>query len=118
MGAFHRSGLAGRLPSDQGWYPGRERYLRNRDRFLKQGLTADGRRKKQARSGLSLKELGQHAYYEARKQHFYACGLNASGKPFGKSRLWTGLSDAAIGHAEYMRQYRALRRDRAAKGAV
>lgn len=118
MGAFHHDGLFNRLTTDQGWYPGRERYLRNRDRFLKEGLTADGRRKKRVRSGLSLKELGRRGYYEARKRRFYSEGLNAGGKPFGRSRLWTGLSDASIGHAEYMRRWRALRRERDGAGAL
>lgn len=116
MGAFHHADLSDRLPADHGWYPGRARYYRNRERFRALGLTADGKRIKRVRSGLSRKELGQRGYYEARKRYFYSCGLNAGGKPFGKSRLWTGLYDTEIGHTEYMRQYRALRRDRAAKG--
>ena len=116
MGAFHHADLSDRLPADQGWYPGRARYYRNRERFRALGLTADGKRVKRPTAGLSVKEMGSRGYYEARKQRFYAAGLNAGGKPFGKTRLWTGLSAADLGHTEYMRRWRALRSERAAKG--
>jgi len=41
MGAFHHADLSDRLPADQGWYPGRARYYRNRERFRALGLTAE-----------------------------------------------------------------------------
>lgn len=68
------------------------------------------------REALSKKLLGGKGYYHARKEGFAKLGLTAQGKPF--KRWWTGLSAVDLGHTEYMRQWRALRRERAAKGAV
>lgn len=64
-------------------------------------------------SGLSKKALGSKGYGAARRKRFKEMGLSSKGKPF--KRRWSGLSAKDIGHPEYMRQWRALRRERGAK---